>query len=56
MEAFRALRADDAVQTLPARSAARKARISNILAPIAANYGMGMQDLATALAKAMSRS
>jgi hypothetical protein len=52
--AFRVLRADDGVQNLAPGSRARRQRIRNLLTPIAADEGMRVEDVATALAHMMS--
>lgn len=56
MEAFQALRCDNAVERLPVGSQARRLRIRSLLEPIAAAYGMSAVDLSLLLAKALSKN
>lgn len=53
MEALQTLRWDPVVETLPAGSHARKSRIRSLLGPVAAGYGMSVEDLAMSLAKSL---
>jgi hypothetical protein len=55
MDAFRALRDDEQVQTLRPGSQHRKQRIQEVLKPVADNYGLKVEDVAIELARMMDR-